>query len=278
MLLKLVHIPKYRGGRNKDANAFYTTCEKHGATITIDETFQSDDQSIDGFSHVGKTQGDSIVVKVMPIGFRALNEIATATYFRKHPHRNIVQGFCEFECKTDPVKWEKSVKTPQQVCSKGVSVTVILQEYIQNGSFDKFFENMKRLPKKVWIPLTLQLVYAVVEFSSFGFFHNDLHFGNILIDTTDDSTCTYTVLGETKTVYLKGVVPVLTDFSHATFKEQTSFSDIAIQISIIIDIMTNKAPLAFVKPLQSLMNIAYIAKTEEHVKDVIHKLEEVVKK
>lgn len=240
----LKYLPKYRGGRFENVATFLSSCERKGnAGWIVEKTLQAGEESVDDFSHVGlsKLLDTEVIVKIMKNGARAQKEKHILEYFREHPYKNIVQGLCVFECKDNPIRWNKSIVVPQPICLKDgqSNFIIVVQEYIKLGSVrDNDISAFKK-------SIVLQLIYASLEwFDTHNFIYEDWHIWNILLDTTDDKTRVYNAFGKKFTVETLGYSPVLTDFGRSTFiknKEPTMLSD---QISLILDIFQVDEDLA----------------------------------
>ena len=91
-----------------------------------------------------------------------------------------------------------------------------LQEEVKTAqsNFDKFSKKMSER----WISILYQLCVALaVAQESFGFVHNDLHYRNIMLESTAYETITYTVNGNQTTIKTYGVLVKIIDFGRATF-------------------------------------------------------------
>jgi hypothetical protein len=64
-----------------------------------------------------------------------------------------------------------------------------------------------------WIPVLMQIAYVLAVFEEFGLMHNDLHPGNVLIDSHKEKV--QVELGPSKTISTKYVVRVF-DFDHSS--------------------------------------------------------------
>jgi len=263
----LEYLKKHKGGRLENVATFLSACQRKGnSNWIIEKTIQSADDANDEFAHVGisKLIENQVIIKIMNNGLRAQREKKILEYFRNNPHQNIVQGIYVFECKDNPIRWNKSIKTSQPICLKdGISsFIIIIQEYIKLGSIaDNDITKFKK-------SIILQLIYATLEwYDIHKFIYQDWHKWNILLDTTTDKTRTYNAFGKKWVIQdTMGYSPVLTDFARSNIKKHLEPYELADQIALILDIFNVD------------QEIAIAIGSCENIKDILNYIKIVSKK
>jgi hypothetical protein len=174
-----------------------------------------------------------------------MKEIKAHKWFRLHPHRHIVQGMCHFHSHPTTV--------------------VLIQKYIPNG------DTPREWTVALWKSVVLQLTYVCFEFYDMGFYFRSWHFGNILLDTTDDTEVEYTVFNEKIKVATEGVCPVLTDFARSLFYKTRSLECLTDDLGILWSLLTYKCPVNDWKPWfhEKSIEIGY-CNFKEDILRVIH--------
>ena len=244
----LQYLAKKKGGRLQHVATFLNACKSTGdAEWVMNNTIQSYDEAAEEeFSYVGLTSilETQCIVKLMKRkGRMAAQEVAVMKWFSAHPHINIIQGICYFTCKDSPIRWKSRITQPQAFCngtSSSTSFLVIIQEYIIAGDLS----NVSEWTASLWKSVVLQLTYACMEWWAQGFVFGDWHFGNILLDTTQSNSHSYTAFGKTFKVRTHGVSPVLTDFARSTLQPPGSLDlwMLADQIATIWDKFESSCP------------------------------------
>jgi hypothetical protein len=218
----------------------------------MEDTLQAYDEAVeDEFSFVGlATLRDTpFVVKMMEWGVMADKEIKTQEWFRRHPYRHIVQGICHFSCKDSALRWTSRLPAPQPFCNKpetGQNMRMIIQEYISGGDLDK----PREWSVALWKSVFFQLTFACFEFYDMGFSFGDWNFGNVLIDTTEETEFKYNVFGKKIKVATEGICPVLTDFARSLFfsKETRVLEHLTDNLGILWGLLRHKCPVNEWKP------------------------------
>jgi hypothetical protein len=106
-------------------------------------------------------------------------------------HNNFVKSYCVFTCLENKDNIDYYYLNIKDFCNKdnnndnnNYKILLELQEYYKIGSLNKYIGkiSLKELNK-----ILRQLIYAQLEvFSLYGFVHNDVHLGNILLDYSDN--------------------------------------------------------------------------------------------
>lgn len=248
-VMRLRYLRKQKGGRLDNVATFCSWCAENqhaDATWILEKSIMSADEANDDFAHVGLTQilQKPFIVKLMLPGRRAMQEMKVQRLFSQHPNKHIVQGICSFICNDMPVRWNKRIDKPTQFCNiKGENMLVMIQEYIMDG-------DLSNVPSKfwtfeIWKTIVQQLTLAIIElFEEYGFVHGDWHFGNILLDKTENIEHEYNVLGKVWKVKTLGMSPVLTDFSRSSIikKDDRNIETLTDQLGLIWDLFKNVCP------------------------------------
>lgn len=237
------HNERIIGGRLTNIDTFYTCCGeklRKDADWIINKSIQSMDETTMEFSFVGLSEvlKQPVIVKMMLNNPQSRREVKVQQFFKKHPHRNIVQGICEFKCQDNPIKWKVKLKGPKQMCNPNrqyeiSEFIIIIQEYIKLGDLDDYGETINYYK---WKSLITQMLYGSLElFEKYGFFYDDWKLRNILVDETDERTVIYNCFGREWIVpNTFGLTPVLTDFSLCRVLEKTP-ENLAYQLSFCLD-------------------------------------------
>ena len=245
--MQLRYLAKQKGGRLAHVATFTNACKGTGdAQWVMNSTLQAHDEAAEEeFSHVGLTSllDRKHVVKLMIKSHLSSQEVAVQRWFARHPHVNIVQGICNFECKDNPIRWKSRLTQPQPFCNGTASATpfvVIVQEYIVRGNLRAVTEWSTEL----WKSVILQLTYACMEWYEQGFLFGDWHFGNILLDIPQKKVHTYHAFGETFKVHTHNVSPVITDFARSTLRPAGSLElwMLTDQLALVWDLFANSSP------------------------------------
>jgi len=257
----LRYLRKQRGGRLSNVATFCSECEEKqkDATWSIETSLQSGDEASESFAHVGlaKLLSEPVIVKVMRDGRMAQQESTTHTWFRNNPHPNIIQGICEFKCTDNPIKWQRRVYKPQPMCdiSSTIPFMILVQEYIRGGDLHTITDwNIE-----MWLSIILQLTFASMEwYEQHGFLYGDWHFGNILLDVTNESSVTYKAFGHKwKVKNTTGLRPVLTDFSRSDLRKPNQLEpwQLGAQLGVIWDMLSHKCPNTTIQETTSKASI-----------------------
>jgi hypothetical protein len=219
---------------------FIQTCDarvREDAEWMMEETLQSYD---DGVANIKKTP---FAVKMMEYGMMADKEVKVQDWFRSHPYRHIVQGICSFSCKESLIQWKSRLPAPQPFCKNtgDTMVKLIVQEYIPGGDLDK----PREWSVALWKSVLFQLTFACFEFYDMGFYYGDWNFGNILLDTTNETYSPYNVFGKKIKIPTEGVCPVLTDFARSLFiaNETRILEHLTDNIGSLWSFMRHKCPI-----------------------------------
>ena len=187
-----------------------------------------------------------VIVKIMLNDPQGRREVKTQRFFKVHPHRNIVQGICEFKCLDSSIRWKVDLKRPKKLChprkqSESKEFIIIVQEYIQKGDLESHY---KEWNYGQWKSLFLQTLFAIFElFERYGFTYGDWKLRNILLDETIDKRVVYNAFGKEWIVEnTYGLSPVFTDFSLCEFEENKKSRYLAYQISFCIDMYGRACP------------------------------------
>jgi serine/threonine protein kinase len=238
------HHERITGGRITNIDKFYACCSEKNRTDAewiITKSIQPLDETSYGFAIVGLSEllKRPVIVKIMLNDEQGIREATVQRFFKKHPHRNIVQGICEFTCRDSPVRWKVHLREPKKLCrprkhNEIKDFIIIVQEFIERGDIDN---NIKDLNYEQWKSLFLQTLFATMElFEKHGFTYGDWKLRNILLDETIDSKIIYTTFGRkwlVKNTY--GLTPVFTDFSLCEFEKEKEPRLLAYQISYCVD-------------------------------------------
>jgi serine/threonine protein kinase len=198
------------------------------------------DETTMEFSFVGLSEllKQPVIVKMMLNNPQSRREVKVQQFFKKNPHRNIVQGICEFKCQDNSIKWKVKLKGPKQMCNpekkyENSEFIIIIQEYIRLGNLDYYSETINYYK---WKSLITQMLYGSLElFEKYGFFYDDWKSRNILVDETDEISVTYKCFSRDWIVpNTFGLTPVLTDFSLCRFLEKSP-ENLAYQLSFCLD-------------------------------------------
>jgi hypothetical protein len=161
-----------------------------------------------------------VVIKIMLNNLYGRNEIRTQQFFKQNPHRNIVNGTCNFIISCCPVNWSKNIPELEQhqcwMCNID-SYLVIVQDYIDTGNL---FSNYNNFNYKQWKSVLLQNLFAVFElFEKYKFtYRHNWKSSNILLQKTSYTEVVYNAFERewiVKDTY--GLSPVFTDFSRSSF-------------------------------------------------------------
>jgi serine/threonine protein kinase len=245
------HHERIEGGRITKIDTFYTCCNekiREDAEWIINKSIQSLDETTYGFAIVGLSEllQKPVIIKMMLNDPQGRREVKTQRFFKLHPHRNIVQGICEFKCLDSPIRWKVDLKKPKKLChpreqSESKEFIVIVQEYIQKGDLESQY---KEWNYDQWKSLFLQTLFAIFElFEQYGFTYGDWKLRNILLDETIDKRVVYNAFGREWIVEnTYGLSPVFTDFSLCEFEENKKSRYLAYQISFCIDMYGRACP------------------------------------
>jgi serine/threonine protein kinase len=245
------HHERMDGGRITNIDTFYACCSENiitDAEWIINKSIQSLDETSYGFAIVGLSEllQTPVIVKIMLNDPQGRREVKTQRFFKVHPHRNIVQGICEFKCLDSPIRWKVDLKRPKKLChprkqSESKEFIIIIQEYIQKGDLESGY---KEWNYGQWKSLFLQTLFAIFElFEQYGFTYGDWKLRNILLDETIDKRVVYNAFGKEWIVEnTYGLSPVFTDFSLCEFEENKKSRYLAYQISFCIDMYGRACP------------------------------------
>lgn len=241
------HHERMIGGRITNIDTFYACCSKNNRTDAewiINKSIQSLDDTSQGIAFVGLSDllKTPVIVKIMLDKDQGIKEASVQRFFKTHPHRNIVQGICEFTCRDNPIRWKVHLRKPKKLCKprKDTETTdfiIIIQEYIKNGDL---LENYELWNYSQWKSVFLQTLFATMElFEQHGFMYGDWKLRNLLLDETSDTKVVYNAFGREWVIEnTYGLSPVFTDFSSCELrKKKTRY--LAYQISSCVDIFSN---------------------------------------
>ncbi len=101
---------------------------------------------------------------------------------------NIIKSFCVFNCNEDESILEEKYKNIKSFCNNtkdnNVKITLELMKYYKDGSLKQY---VNELTIKDIKHILKQLLYCQLElFDNYGFLHNDIHLGNILLQKSTD--------------------------------------------------------------------------------------------
>lgn len=238
------HHERIIGGRIANIDTFYACCNEKNrkdAEWIINKSIQPLDETSYGFAIVGLSEllKRPVIVKIMLNDDQGIKEAKVQRFFKRHPHRNIVQGICEFTCRDSPVRWKVHLREPKKLCrprkhNEIKDFIIIVQEFIERGDIDN---NIESLDYEQWKSLFLQTLFAIFElFEKYGFTYGDWKLRNILLDETIEHKIVYKALGRewiVKNTY--GLSPVFTDFSLCEFEKEKEPRLLAYQVCYCID-------------------------------------------
>jgi serine/threonine protein kinase len=249
------HHERMTGGRITKIDTFYACCGEKNRTDAewiINKSIQALDDTSQGIAFVGLSEllKRPVIVKVMLDKDQGLKEAYLQRFFKEHPHRNVVQGICEFTCRDNPIRWKVNIKEPKKLCKPKKQYEIkdfiiIIQEYIEKGDLLSNYEHLDYLQ---WKSVFLQTLFATLElFEKHGFFYGDWKLRNLLLDETDNKQIIYNAFGRDWLVEnTYGLSPVFTDFSCCELgKKKPRY--LAYQISSCIDIFSNDCKKSGIK-------------------------------
>lgn len=235
--IPLHYLPKSRGGRLKNVATFTQKCDaqlqEEAEWIMID-TLQF------GFVGLANLLEKPCAIKLMEWGVLADKEKIAFDWFRIHPHRNVIQGICYFQCKDSPIRWKSRLTKPQVFCRHGnTPIMVYIQEYIEGGDLSA----PRQWTIASWKSVFFQMTYACFEWHENGFYFMDWNLGNILIDRTDESESilSYKVFDKTIRVRTEGICPVITDFGRSMWCEP-NLTFLTDNLGVLWDLLKHTCP------------------------------------
>lgn len=122
-----------------------------------------------------------------------------------------------FQCKDNINNYSKNKNLPPYFCQKDGSTNgFIFMDYFELGSLDKY--NPKNMDEIISI---INQIFAslLLAYLTFGFIHNDLHTGNILVKKTSKPYFTYKIKNKTIKIQTHGIQIVFFDFDRSLFVE-----------------------------------------------------------
>ena len=161
-----------------------------------------------------------VVVKIMLNNLYGRTEVRTQQFFKQNPHRNIVNGICNFISTACPVHWTtKMLELEHSKCwmCNINSYIVIVQDYIDGGDLFSIYKNLNYLQ---WKSLLLQNLFATFELFDRYKFTYRYHWkpSNILLYKTLSNELVYNAFNREWLVEdTYGLSPVFTDFSKSSF-------------------------------------------------------------
>ena len=145
---------------------------------------------------------------------------------------NFAKYYGFFSCKDDLNSFEKNKILPKKFCLKnGTTNYYIFMAYFPLGSLENY------LPKNVdeLKSIVNQIIAAsILANEKFGFIHNDLHHGNILVRKTTKKQLTYNFNDRVKTINTYGIEIVMFDFDRSEFN--CDYSRLLLQLNAFFNI------------------------------------------
>jgi len=118
---------------------------------------------------------------------------------------------CHFNC----LDTFNTIKSDGGLCGNSKenkdNISVLVMPFVQGGQLDAFKWTRENTPvyKSVLKHVICTLLYA---FDSCSFYHNDMHFGNILLKKTKKTSIVY---GDWEQPVVNGYIPVIMDFERS---------------------------------------------------------------
>lgn len=156
---------------------------------------------------------------------------------------NTIDIFCFFTCNEN----SNYLCNPKEQST----MSVLLMEYIEEGNMRDF--NFYNTPLAFYSCMKQVLLSMIELCYNQGFYHNDLHAGNVLVKSTKEKTIQYTIDNKIYTIETNGYKVVIMDFEKSVLihkPKTTYYNKDFLQNDIyrfIIDIMTNSKTITFDK-------------------------------
>lgn len=168
---------------------------------------------------------------------------------------NTIHPYCFFRCDDD---YRSITEKDKYVCKKeGNKMSVLLMPYYELGNMRDydFYTN-----QKVFYSCMKQTILSIIELChNQGFYHNDLHGGNVVVEKTSKKTLEYIVNDKIYTIKTNGYKVILMDFEGSILvdKPKTTYynkdfleKDI---LRFITDMMTNSKKITFDKRILHIL-------------------------
>lgn len=184
---------------------------------------------------------------------------------------NFIIYLCYFSC-TNNI--EKIIANSSICASEGDKLKILVMKEYSDGDIKSY--NWTSTNFIILLSLLKQIITALfIGFRSFGFIHNDVHFGNFLIKQTDDKIINYT--GITK-IQLYGYKAIIMDFENSLFDTDKknyeflyqNFEQIINGIRWYLDIKTNN-----IEQLKDYLAIHIKNKSIIDINEILHLIDKL---
>lgn len=134
-------------------------------------------------------------------------------------HINFVKSYCVFTCYENELDFSTYYNDQKSYCNNNkdsidnIKILLELQDYYKRGSLNEYINKLSLIDIK---NILTQLLLSQLEvFKLYGFVHNDLHLGNILIDKSiNDITIKYNIFNYDKYIKTKYIYKII-DFDRS---------------------------------------------------------------
>lgn len=169
---------------------------------------------------------------------------------------NTIEQYCFFRCHDD---YKTITENNKYLCKKkGNTMGVLLMPFYELGNMHDFDFYVNQ---QAFYSCMKQAILSMVELChNQGFYHNDLHAGNVLVEKTSQKTIEYIINDKIYTIETNGYKVILMDFESSILinKPKTSYynkdfleKDI---IRFITDMMTTSKKITFEKGILHILH------------------------
>jgi len=171
-----------------------------------------------------------------------------------------IEGFirfiCLLECKTNIHKIHNKTEETEEIEEKsicintgGIQKEILISPYYEVGSMENFYWNETNIPifKSCLKQIILSFYYA---YKMHRFIHNDFHYGNVLLEETNENEIRYEYI----IVETNGYKTVIMDFDNSYIDADVRYfweeiMDVFEKITLYINIVFIQKPLYDIKQL-----------------------------
>lgn len=184
---------RHRPGGN--GHKYYVDCSTNVDKLIATQVLSSNKirTIMSGVKNEGDTHRE-IIAKVTKMSKKNTNLVEYQYGKLLQDIRGFIRYICLVTCTTH-LQNPETVTLPSQICDKepkpgGKTSTILIMPYYKDGSMEEFAwkESDVAMCKSCLQQIVLSLYHA---FKHHGFLHNDLHFNNVLLEKTEESTVTY---------------------------------------------------------------------------------------
>lgn len=153
-------------------------------------------------------------------------------------YRNTARLICEFSCNDNKNRYLTKITKQIKFCGNGTNrLHFFVYEYIAQGDISEFLT--KNQDSNIIQSFILQITCVIIQLASiYKIYHGDINSGNILIDSTNETTIDYCIEGKTIRIESHGIIPKIIDYGRSNFyKGSISNNEVWFDIILALGVM-----------------------------------------